>query len=201
MSLDIAEILRRIENIIRTGTIAKVDYATALVRVKYDEDEKGNDVLTNWRPWLTHRASNNVTWHAPEIGEQVLLLSPSGDIALTFVLPAVYKDTHPSPRTSADKILLKTKDGAEFEYDRSISHLQITLPAAGTTEVYSPLGLHFIGDSLFTGNINSTENITAAKDVTDKIRSMSADRIIYNGHKHNENNILGGPTNAPNEQQ
>lgn len=201
MSLDLAETLRRIENIIRTGTIAQVDYAKALVRVKYDEDENGLDVLTGWRPWLTHRASNDISWHAPEINEQVLLLSPSGDIALAIILPAIYQNAHPNPRTSADKMLLKMQDGAEFEYDRSISHLQITLPAAGTTEVDSPLGLHFIGNSLFTGNIHSTENITADKDITDKIRSMSADRVIYNGHKHNENNVPGGPTNIPNEQQ
>lgn len=200
MSLEIAEILRRIENIIRTGTIAQVDYAKALVRVKYDEDENGADVLTGWRPWLTHRASNDITWHAPELNEQVLLLSPSGDIAMAMVLPAIYQNAHPNPRASANNLLLKMQDGAEFEYDRSVSHLQVSLPAAGTTEMITPLGMHILGNTLITGNLNSTANITAANDVIDKTRSMAADRNIYNGHKHKENDV-GGMTDPTLEQQ
>ena len=46
-----------------------------------------------------------------------------------------------------------------------------------------------------TGDVNVTGNINATGDITDKTRAMSADRQIFDGHKHIGN--LGSPTSPP----
>lgn len=47
-----ADLNRRIENIVRLGTIAEVDCAHAKAKVK------SGGILTDWLPWVTARAGN-----------------------------------------------------------------------------------------------------------------------------------------------
>ncbi len=84
------EILRRLENLIRVGTIAEVRHGQpARCRVRTGE------LLTNWIPWLSLRAGDAVTWFPPSAGEQCLLISPGGDLLNAFALPGAYSDAHP----------------------------------------------------------------------------------------------------------
>lgn len=50
-----------------------------------------------------------------------------------------------------------------------------------------------------TGDLSVTGNIVATGNVSDATSSMQDMRDTYNTHTHNENNVPGGPTNAPNE--
>jgi len=85
------ELDRRLANIVRLGTVEQADYAKARIRVRC------GDMLTGWLPWLTTRAGKDITWWAPDIGEQVVVLSPSGEPAQGVVLFAVYQNSSPQP--------------------------------------------------------------------------------------------------------
>ncbi|NCE85290.1 hypothetical protein [Pseudomonas sp. Q1] len=50
----------------------------------------------------------------------------------------------------------------------------------GGTTIESPL-------TTFTGDVKVNKNIKADLDITDKVRSMAADRVIYNGHTNPNN--------------
>ena len=176
--LDLTELARRLENLIRNGTIAEADYPAARVRVKYAEDENGNDVLTTWLPWSTARAGNDSDWWAPEVGEQVTILSPSGDMALGVVLPSIYQTAHPAPANDPNKRRIVMSDGAVIEYDRATHHLKAELPEGATTELVSTGGITAYGDLMVYGNI------TASQEISDHTRSMQGDRDIYNNHDH-----------------
>ncbi len=63
----IAELNRKLANIIRIGLIKEVDYEKARVRVKVGE------FLTDWLPWITARAGEDRSWFAPNIDEQVVI--------------------------------------------------------------------------------------------------------------------------------
>jgi phage baseplate assembly protein V len=121
----IAELERRLNNIVRYGTIAEADYPAARVRVQSGE------LLTGWLPWLTRRASNDTTWHAPEVGEQVLLISPCGDPAQAVALPAIYQNAHPQNGDRATLARLDFADGGFVEYARESGRLSIN--ATGDT--------------------------------------------------------------------
>jgi phage baseplate assembly protein V len=125
MSFDLSEITRRLYNLIRPGTIAQADHAAGKVRCQI------GSILTTWLPWLTHRAGPDSTWHAPEIGEQVLILSPGGDFSQGFVLPAIYQNDHPQPETDPDLSKLVFSDGSFIEYDRAAHRYTVAISNTG----------------------------------------------------------------------
>ena len=126
---DVIELARRLANVVRIGTVASVDAEHYRLRVRYDTDDDGDAILTAPIPWLTGRAGSDGTWWAPEIGEQVVLLAPSGEITQAVALPALYSDAHPAPGEDPDKRIARHDDGALFEYDREAHVYRIALPA------------------------------------------------------------------------
>lgn len=91
LAFRVAELERKLANVVRPGRIFEVDTERTRVRVAYDVTLEGEPVVTAWLPWLTARAGVVMTWSAPSLGEQVLLLAPTGDLAQAFVLPAIYQ--------------------------------------------------------------------------------------------------------------
>jgi phage baseplate assembly protein V len=72
----IAELSGKSANIMRIGLVKEVDYEKARVRVKVGE------FITDWLPWVTARAGEDRSWFAPNIDEQVIVLSPFGELSL-----------------------------------------------------------------------------------------------------------------------
>ncbi|WP_275098070.1 phage baseplate assembly protein V [Sedimenticola hydrogenitrophicus] len=119
MDFTLVELARRIENLIRPGVVAEADYATARVRIKV------GGLKTDWVPWLTSRAGGDRSWWAPEVGEQVLLLSPGGDPAQGYALPAIYRAAHPANASSPDIHRVDYGNGSWIEHDRASGKLSI----------------------------------------------------------------------------
>lgn len=148
---NLADLLRLLHNLIRLGTIAEVDPAAARVRVQSGEN------LTDWRPWLSARAGDSSEWSPPSVGEQVLLLSPSGDLAQAIVLTGIYSDANPAPADSADLWCRTFPDGTHIQYDHSSRALSIdaagdvALTAAGTVTVDAAKVQHNGGQGVVTG--------------------------------------------------
>ncbi|MFP3016790.1 MAG: phage baseplate assembly protein V [Wolbachia sp.] len=112
----IAELNRRLANIIRIGLIKEIDYEKAKVRVKVGE------FLTDWLPWITYRAES---WSPPNIDEQVVVLSPFGELSLGVVLPAIYQEKYPPPENKKEINSAKFQDGTKLSYDKDKHHLEI----------------------------------------------------------------------------
>jgi phage baseplate assembly protein V len=117
---DIVELSRRLANLVRIGTVAQFDHTNARIRVHT------GSLTTTWIPWLTLRAGDTATWSPPSIGEQVLLLAPSGNLEQAVALPALYADAHPAPSTSADEHITVYPDGARIAYNHSTGALTAT---------------------------------------------------------------------------
>ena len=134
-----AETERIMANLIRVGVIVELNDATARVKVRT------GGIVTDWLPWLTHRAGEDRSWWAPEPGEQVVVLSPYGDQSQAFVIPAIYQNAYPA---TADKRTIRRtiyQDGTVVEYDRESHVMNTTLNPAGTYNVT-------VGASLLTMN-------------------------------------------------
>jgi len=120
-----AEFARQMGNIVQLGTVAQLDAVAARVRV----DIGGN--RTGWIPWLTGAAGDDSRWSAPEPGEQVVVLAPTGDTAQGVVLRGIYSTARPAPAATAEKTRLTWKGGAWIELDREARVLEINLPPGG----------------------------------------------------------------------
>ena len=65
----------KLANTDRIGTVKEIDYDKDKVKVKIDE------VVTDFLPWIASRAGENASWSPLSIGEQVIILSPVGELS------------------------------------------------------------------------------------------------------------------------
>lgn len=178
---DVADLMRRTGNLLIAGTVAEADYARARVRVLIGK------ISTDWLKWITRRAGPDITWWAPEVGEQVLVLAPCGNLAQAVVLGAIYQNTYPAPAASADLSLIRWKDGTTVTYDRAAHKLTIdcvgevdviaatkitaTAPeidvVAGTKATVTAPEIALAGHVTVKGNVDVTGSITASGSIVD----------------------------------
>lgn len=151
----LTDLTRRLENLIRAGTVAEVDPDAPRCRVKTGGLE------TNWLPFFAARAGEDSEWDPPSVNEQCLVLSPSGNPAQGFVIVGLYSDEFPAPDHSLTRRRRRYRDGAVIEYDTATHSLTATLPAGGTASVTAPGGVHIVGDLSVDGLISSTKDVTA----------------------------------------
>ena len=216
----LVELARRIANVVRPGVVIEADYAAARVRVQYG----GPEAVTGWLPWLAGRAGGDREWWAPEIGEQVLILAPSGELSNGIVLAGLYQSNRPAPAASSDVHRVRYSDGAEIEYDSKAHRLRAVLPEGGSAEITAPDGVTITGDVAITGavavtgGVTATENIAADGNVTADgnveaggnveadgnvsdgsatTSSMAAMRTKYNAHVHGVPPGIVTPVPAP----
>jgi phage baseplate assembly protein V len=162
---NIADLSRLIENLIRFGVIAQVQMTPPRVRVQTGK------LLTGWLPWIAVRAGDDKAWDPPSENEQVVLLSPSGQLANGVVLTGVYSSDNPANGERAGLHRRTYADGAVIEYDCVAHHLRAVLPGAGTTQIISQGGLHIVGPITHEGDYTQTGNqtITGAVTVSDDV--------------------------------
>lgn len=162
---NLAALSRLLENLIRFGTVAEVQMTPPRVRVKT------GDLLTAWLPWIALRAGLDQDWNPPTENEQVILFSPSGQLANGVALTGIYSDEHPANGDRAGLQRRTYRDGAVIEYDSVAHHLRAVLPEEGTSELISKGGIHIVGpithegDYTQTGNQNVTGKVTVSEDV------------------------------------
>lgn len=156
---DFADISRRLESLIRLGTIAQVDHAKARVRVQ------SGQLTSDWRPWVALRAGNTSDWDPPTIGEQCLLISPSGDPATGVVLVGLFSDTHPALSSSPDEYLRVYPDGARITYNHATGALSATGIKTAVVEASEKCTVD-CPESEFTGNVTITGNLTVKGTAT-----------------------------------
>ena len=197
-----ADLARRLANMIRIGTIAELDHDQALCRVQTGE------LLTDWLNWLALRAGETSHWSAPSIGEQVLLLSPSGDPAQGLVLPAVYGPTDP-PSHSASAHVTRYPDGATISYDHASGALSVSGVRSATVQASSSCTID-CPETVVTGNLTVQGRLTYQGGLAGSGGSgatmtgplvqtsgpLSSNGVVLDSHTHPGDS--GGQTGAPN---
>lgn len=166
---ELAELRRRLDNLVTIGRVEALDVGSARARVRT------GGRLTGWRPWLTRRAGGDRDWWAPEPGEQVVVLSPSGDPEQSVILPALYSIAFEAPASSRDVTLTEWEDGALDRYDRGAHERLIEIPAGGgITFRCGGVSLRLDADGL---------HLVGAMDAT---IDVVADGVSLVNHKHTE---------------
>jgi len=155
----IEELERRLSRIVMPARVVAVDAAKARLRAE------AGSIRTGWLPWLAPRAGNDAAWHAPEVGEQVLLIAPCGDLAQAVAIPALYQAAHPAPERNPDVMRMRFADGATIAYDRARHHLEAILPAGGTAHLVAPGGLVVDGPMTLNGDLVHNGSQTVSGDV------------------------------------
>ncbi|OAV00226.1 MULTISPECIES: phage baseplate assembly protein V [Moraxella] len=209
-----SDIIRRLENLIRIGTVASVDHAAARCIVDC------GGIVTAPLPWLTLRAGTDRTWDAPTAGEQVVVLAPGGEMMQAVVIMGLYQTQAPAPAAQAHIKTRHFEDGATITYDTAAHALTAILPSGGTAVITANGGttinasggitINASGGATINGNtkINGNLNISGSlaggtgggggATINGTIKATGdivAGSISVQNHKHIEQGD-GKPTSA-----
>ncbi len=119
------------EGIVRFGTVTAVDATKARARVGF-----GGDSESAWLPWLAERAAAISVWAPVAIGEQVVVLSESGETSQGVILGSVFSDGNPGVGSS--EAVHRVKIGGS---SITITASAITLSSNGSTIVLDAGGV------------------------------------------------------------
>lgn len=165
---DFAALSRMLENLIRFGVIAAVQMEPPRVQVKTGA------LTTAWLPWLALRAGSDREWDPPTVDEQVLLFSPSGQLANGVVITGLPSDHITANGNRAGLHRRTYADGTVIEYDSVAHHLNATLVDGGTTNLISKGGINLVGDITHQGDYTQTGNQNVSGKVTVSIDVVAA---------------------------
>ncbi|QXH34696.1 phage baseplate assembly protein V [Pseudomonas muyukensis] len=103
-------------------SVVAVDLAAARVRVS------DGDWTSAWVRWHGQAAGKARHWRAPSLGEQGVLISPSGEPAQGTFVPGLYGDAGSAPDDRDHVEVWRFADGGSLSYDWQAGRYDIQLP-------------------------------------------------------------------------
>jgi phage baseplate assembly protein gpV len=116
---EIADLHRRMANVMLPARVTQTDPAKGLVKVTYANDEDGNPVESPWIRWGHRNGPKIKEWCPPGVGEQVLMYSPGGEIStMSWAMlggfhqnmPKNHDKDHELKWTVGDKVMIHVKE-------------------------------------------------------------------------------------------
>lgn len=193
---------RRLASMLRIGTVSALNYDDPnKPRVRVTSGK----VTTGWIPWGAVRAGGARTWAPLELGEQVIVAAPSGDLAQAVVIGSLFYNSNPAPSSNKQVTVTEWGDGAKETYNQATHERRLDVPSGGkvvikvgsTTFTLTDLGaqidtdkITFNGDIDINGHVKITGGLEATQDVV-------ASSISLVGHVHGGVERGGSNTNEP----
>ncbi len=172
-----AELHRRLENLIRFGTIKTIHPAKPFTTVTVTIGE----ITTAKLRFLTLRAGRTKTWDPPTIGEEVMVLSPSGVLEMGVAIAGFNNADNPAPSDDVGKTIRVFEDGCILCYDVKTHHLEAILPKSGTCDITADVNI--------IGKLTVSETIIAQKDISTNADVIAGDISLK---KHRTDKVQPG---------
>ncbi|MFB5082128.1 phage baseplate assembly protein V [Raoultella sp. C349492] len=180
--MEIAGLLRLLENVACTGTVTEIDEGKWRVRVQSGELE------TTWLRWNAQRAGAFKVWVPPSIGEQVWFLCLGGNTDIAFIGGSLYSDDNPAPGASRNEMVVTAPDGARFRYDAAAGALQVTGIKTAAIEASVKITLDTpeveCTNLLTTKSLNVREGGEMHGDITHTGGAFTSNGVQVDNHNH-----------------
>lgn len=143
----LAELERRVSLMMRGGTVAEVDPAKGLVRLKIGTGANG-DLLS---PWIGYGQMGGAlkVHSSPSVGQQMAMFAPSGALDQAIALPMGFSDANPSPSGAGDQSVL-TFGSATI----TLAGGGLTIAVGGVSMVISGGGVEITGGAVTHNGVN-----------------------------------------------
>lgn len=128
MSYASAQHDRMLAGLVMPCGVVGIDLAAAMVRVS-----DGAGWTSAWVRWHSQAAGKARHWRAPSLGEQGVLISPSGEPAQGTFVPGLYGNAGAQPDNRDHVEVWRFDDGGSLIYDWAASTYTIDLPAGTVT--------------------------------------------------------------------
>ena len=180
--MGIAELLRLLENIARTGTVVEIDEEKWRVRVQ------SGGLETAWLRWNAQRAGAFKVWVPPSVGEQVWFLCLGGNTDVAFIGGSLYSDDNPAPGASRNEMVMTAPDGATFRYSAEAGALQVKGIKSAVVEASVKITLDTpeveCTNRLITKNLEVTEGGEMRGDITHTGGAFTSNGVQVDDHNH-----------------
>lgn len=191
MAYIVRDLQRRLANMIKRGRVHSVDFTMSPPRVRVEYDRQA---VTGWLPWIGGRASSSKTeWEPLDVGEQVIILSESGDLSAGVVMPSIPDGQSPVPSTSPDEHVSRYEDGTTLTYHRKEHTLTVDVQGQLVVNTTGDMTATVGGDLSATATKNisviASENITVT--ATGDITAKADGNILADGKKIKLNSGAG----------
>nr|BFD39969.1 phage baseplate assembly protein V [Pseudomonas sp. FFPRI_1] len=180
---------RMLAGLIIPCSVIGVDLASARVRVS-----DGAGWTSAWVRWHSQAAGKARHWRAPSLGEQGVLISPSGEPAQGTFVPGLYGDAGAAPDNREHVEVWRFDDGGSLVYDWQAKRYSISLPS-GTVSIQVGDSSAVVTDSAITGRADSitlTGAITLNGDVQINGASLKHNGVNV-GSTHVHMGVMPGP--------
>ncbi|BAQ79124.1 phage baseplate assembly protein V [Pseudomonas sp. St29] len=180
---------RMIAGLILPCSVVGVDLAAGLVRVS-----DGAGWTSAWLRWHSQAAGKARHWRAPSLGEQGVLISPSGEPAQGTFVPGLYGNAGPQPDNRDHVEVWRFEDGGSLVYDWQAKSYSISLPS-GTVSIQVGASSAVVTDSALTGKADSitlSGAITLNGDVQINGESLKHNGVNV-GSTHTHPGVMSGP--------
>lgn len=167
MHAHLSDTQRRLHNIATIGTVFAINTSDQTMRLDVGE------LQTDWLPIPTISAGLVRIWRCPSIGEQFVLLSPSGDLANAIPVISLFSEQNSTPSTDEHEIFIHFNESNYLKIHTKDSHLHLNI---ATTDIDSDVKIN--GSLSVTGTIHADGNITTDNDV---IANVSLNNHTHGG--------------------
>ncbi|EPZ5745156.1 phage baseplate assembly protein V [Klebsiella pneumoniae] len=180
--MELAELIRLLENVVRTGTVTEIDEEKWRVRVQ------SGGLSPNWMRWTAQRAGAFKVWIPPSIGEQVWFLCLGGNTDVAFIGGSLYSDDNPAPGASRNEMVVTAPDGARFRYDAEAGALRVTGIKTAAIEASVKITLDTpeveCTNLLTTKSLNVREGGEMHGDITHAGGAFTSNGVQVDDHDH-----------------
>lgn len=177
----LSDIERRLASVVRVATVSAADHAAKRVQVE------AGGMVSAWLPWPAEAGRNYRRWRPLRVGQQVVIVSPSGDLGQAVIAGMLFGGGIDAPDTSPDVDSVEFEDGTRISYDSAAHALSVdcagpvTISSAGTVAIDA-------ANTTISGALTVGNGVSVTGDVT-------ADGVSLKGHTHPES--IGTTTGAP----
>ncbi|SFD68025.1 phage baseplate assembly protein V [Thiohalospira halophila DSM 15071] len=126
---ELIDLARRLSRIVMVGTVEEVTAKPPRARVRI------GDAVTAPLLWVNARAGDTRTWDPPSIGEQVLLLSPSGRTEQGVVVAGIYGPDGEANGSSLTEARTDYPDGSWETHDEEAGDRGLKITGNATISV------------------------------------------------------------------
>ena len=167
LASQISELSTRLSRVVSRGRVVSVDHDGQTARVAIVEEDGRIEIEADL-PWNTWPRD----WDPPAVGDQVVVLCPSGEITGGWIVGAAYDDGHPAPSAEPAERSWRHADGAMIAYDAEAHNLDVALPAGATAALVAP------------GGVTVTGAVTVEGDLAVEGALTQDGRDVGAGHQH-----------------
>lgn len=161
---ELGEFDRRLANLIKVGIVGDVsgDRATVIF----------GGVESAPLRWTTRNAGEDSDWAAPSPGAQVVVLSPSGDLAQGVISSQLSSSAFPAPSASPTVRKVRFRDGTTIEYDTEAHTLVADI--AGDAVIRASGTVTIEASDVRLGSAGAADGVVRQSDLQSAISSVQA---------------------------